>query len=132
MESRDFTEFFQELALEQYHDIEYSALKFFRKHSELMKRYDICDEYGLHNLLKILCRKSGIKNIFFGRTPMIEFGKTNRDKQVVDMLMRLAPIKVQDFCDAYEAEYGVQAKTVSANFLKNIDSRRFDVVLPKG
>ena len=122
IESRDFTEFFQELALEQYCDIEYSTLKFFKEHSELMKRYDIRDEYGLHNLLKSLCRKSGIENVSFGRTPMIEFGKPNRDKQVVDLLIRLAPIKTQDFCDAYEAEYGVQAKTVQANFLKNFNN----------
>lgn len=50
--SYDFVELFEMLNLEQYQDIEFSTLKFFRLYPELMKVYDIRDEYELHNLLK--------------------------------------------------------------------------------
>jgi len=82
IESRDFTEFLRELALEQYNDVEYSSLKFFRDNPELMRRHDIRDEYELHNLLKKLYRKLGNDSINFNRMPMMEFGKADREAQV--------------------------------------------------
>ena len=121
IENRDFTEFIQELALNQYHDVEYSTLKFFREHSSLMARYDVRDEYELHNLLKKIYPKLKIENINFGRMPIVEFGKADRDIQVLDMLIKLSPVTLQDFGVAYETEYGVQSTTVMANFMKNFD-----------
>jgi len=121
IESRDFTELFEELALDQYNDVEYSSLKFFRDYPNLMKQYDIRDEYELHNLLKKLCQKSEFSNITFGRMPMIEFGQANRDTQVLNMLMLFSPITPLDFSAAYEAEYGVLSTTVMGGFLKNFN-----------
>jgi|GEM_PF-462113 len=121
IESRDYTDFYRELAFEQYTDIEYSTLKFFKYHAELMQQYDIRDEYELHNLLKKLYRNKENTNITFNRMPMIEFGKADRDSQVLDLLVQLAPVTLQDFGAAYESEYGVQSVTVMANFVKNFD-----------
>ena len=121
IESRDFTELFQGLALDQYNNVEYSSLKFFRDYSNLMKQYDIRDEYELHNLLKKLCQKLEFSNITFRRMPMIEFGRANRDAQVLNMLMQLAPVTLLDFAAAYEAEYGVLSTTVMGGFLKNFN-----------
>jgi hypothetical protein len=119
IESFDFSDFWQELELEQYHDVELSALKFFTEHPELMHQYDIRDEYELHNLLKKLCKKVSEVNIIFGRMPMIEFGNVDRDEQILDMLLQLSPITAQDFASAYQSEYGVQGNTILANFLKS-------------
>ena len=48
----DFSDFLETLNLSQYKNEEYSSLKFFKMYPDLMKMYDIRDEYELHNLLK--------------------------------------------------------------------------------
>lgn len=121
IESYDFVEFFEILNLNQYNDIEFSALKFFRLYPELMKAYDIRDEYELHNLLKKICTFDDYPDITFKRMPNIEFGTANRDNQVLDLLISLAPITNVDFASEYEKEYGVSANTVLANYMTNFD-----------
>ena len=122
MHGRDFNSLFDNLNLEQYTDVEYSSLKLFRSYPELMEEYDLRDEYELHNLLKKLYAKKGNDSIKFPRMPMIEFGKADRDNQVLDLLIHLAPINVQEFCMAYEDEYGVLARTVAGSFISCIDA----------
>ena len=117
IESYDFAELLQALSLSQYQNVEYSARKFFTDNPELMHRYDIRDEYELHNLLKKIYMGD---NTTFGRMPMIEFGTANRDMQVMDMLINLAPISAQDLAAAYEKEYGIYSATFFANFTKCI------------
>jgi len=124
MVGHDFTTLIDELSLEHYVDIEYSSLKLYRSHPELMDEYDLRDEYELHNLLKKLHAKSDNTYISFTRMPMIKFGNADRDNQVLELLMRLAPISVDDFCAEYEAEYGVLARTVAATFISCIDEYR--------
>jgi len=121
IESYDFVELFETLNLNQYKDIEFSTLKFFRLYPELMKVYDIRDEYELHNLLKKICTIDDYPNITFKRMPNIEFGTANRDNQVLELLIALAPITNADFASEYEKEYGVSANTVLANYMTNFD-----------
>ena len=121
MELYDFTELLITINLNQYNNIEYSTLKFFRLYPELMKTYDIRDEYELHNLLKKICDKDKYPTINFKRMPNIEFGKADRDNQVIDLLLSLAPISNNDFAIEYEHEYGVAANTVLANYMSNFD-----------
>nr|AGS53412.1 hypothetical protein [uncultured bacterium contig00025] len=118
---RDFADLLEGLNLEQYTDVEYSSLKFYRLYPELMKKYDLRDEYELHNLLRKLYSNKETEGISFSRMPIIAFGNIDREKQVIEFLERLAPIGVNDFCDAYEAEYGVLARTVKGSFLSYID-----------
>lgn len=117
----DFTELLTTINLNQYDNIEYSALKFFQLYPELMKTYDIRDEYELHNLLKKICDKDKYPTINFKRMPNIEFGRADRDNQVMDLLLSLAPISNYDFAKEYEREYGVVANTVLANYMSNFD-----------
>ena len=124
MKGRDFTALLEGLQLEQYVDVEYSTLKFLRSYPELMEEYDIRDEYELHNLLKKLYAKMNNTNIKFSRMPIIEFGKADRNNQILDLLILLAPIDVKGFCEAYEAEYGVLARTVAGSFISCIDEYR--------
>ena len=121
MNSYDFDKLFEILNLEQYRDVEYSTQKFFKMYPETMKEYDIRDEYELHNLLKKLCKNRSIKNINFARMPIIEFGHINRDEQVLNLLLTLAPVSNTDFAAAYEEEYGVGSATVLANYMKEFD-----------
>lgn len=120
-ENYDFTELLKVLNLNQYMDVEYSTLKFFRQYSDLMSDYDIRDEYELHNLLKKICSKQDYPYIKFNRMPNIEFGLANRSKQVKELLYMKAPISNHDFAKEYENEYGVGANTVLANYVGDIE-----------
>ena len=113
----DYANLLDTLDLNQYIDIEISALKLFNEHAELMREYDIRDEYELHNLLKKICTEETYPNIRFPRMPTIEFGNFNRDQQVMDLLLSCAPISKEDFAQRYEEEYGIKAGSVMANYL---------------
>lgn len=117
----DYTNLFDGLNLKQYNDVEFSTLKFFRDYPELMREYDIQDEYELHNLLKKICTKEDYPQLHFKRMPNIEFGLANRNSQVMELMLALAPVTNMDFAAAYEREYGVLSKTVLANYLKSFD-----------
>ena len=124
MEGYDFTALIEGLGLNRYENVEYSTLKFFRSNPELMEDYDIRDEYELHNLLRKIYAKMDDPNIVFSRMPIIEFGVVDRDAQVYNLLQTLVPIDVRGFCDAYEEEYGVLARTVSGGFISGIAKYR--------
>ena len=113
----DYTNLLEALDLKQYTDVEISALKLFNEHAELMREYDIRDEYELHNLLKKICTEESYPNVQFPRMPTIEFGNFNRDQQVMDLLLSCAPISKEDFAQRYEEEYGIKASSVMANYL---------------
>lgn len=113
----DYANLLDTLDLNQYVDIEISALKLFVKYSELMREYDIRDEYELHNLLKKICSEQEYPNVRFLRMPTIEFGHPDRDQQVMDLLLSCAPISKEAFAQRYEEEYGIKAASVMANYL---------------
>ena len=117
----DYEELLKELNLNQYKDVEYSSLKFFRQFPEIMLDYDIRDEYELHNLLKKICSKEDYPNVKFNRMPNIEFGIADRGKQAKDLLYMLAPISNHEFAEEYEKEYGVGANTVLANYVSGLE-----------
>lgn len=109
-----------ELNLKSYVEVEYSTLKFFNSYKDLMKEWDIRDEYELHNFLKKKLEQEEI-DIRFCRMPNIQFGNSDRELQVLNMLIQNAPIKNDDLAQMYEDEYGVRADTVKANYFKCID-----------
>lgn len=113
----DYTNLLEALDLKQYTDVEISALKLFNEHAELMREYDVRDEYELHNLLKKICTEEAYPNVQFPRMPTIEFGNFNRDQQVMDLLLSCAPVSKEDFAQRYEEEYGIKAGSVMANYL---------------
>lgn len=121
IDAYDYTDLLNDLNLSSYKNVEYSTRKFFREYPELMSDYDIQDEYELHNLLKKICTSEDYPQINFKRMPNIEFGTADRDTQVMEMLLALAPVKNTDFAAAYEYAYGVLSQTVLANYMKNFD-----------
>lgn len=124
LDAYDYTELYKILNLVQYQDVEISTLKLFNENPDLMKEYDIQDEYELHNLLKKTCSEQ--IDIKFNRMPNVEFGKADRDKQVMNLLVELAPVNNVDLAEAYEKEYGVLSRTVLANYLKSFDKYFFE------
>lgn len=126
IEGRDYDDLLNKLNLNQYVNFECSAKLFFILYPELMLEYDIRDEYELHNLLKKLSKTKNITNIHFGKMPSMIFGTSNRNSQVLNLLIQLAPISNIDFARAYENEYGVSAATVLANYMKEFDEYFYD------
>lgn len=120
----DFAQLFEGLNLTQYKDVEISARRFFLDNPELMRMYDIRDDYELHNLLKKIM--VDVKGITFQRMPTIEFGKVDRVSQMLDLLIELAPVGSDELARAYEDKYGVRIETVKANYLKEFDDYYHD------
>lgn len=63
IDSRDYKELLDTLALDRFSNTEISTLKFFNDFPELMNKYDIRDQYELHNLLKKICNKENYSKI---------------------------------------------------------------------
>ena len=112
IDSRDYTELLEGLNLESYENIELSTLKFIEDYPELMARYDIRDQYELHNLLKKIVPDGSYHDFHCGRMPGIYFGEFDRDEAILDILINNAPISQADLVDLIHAEYGYEKDTV--------------------
>lgn len=116
----DFEELLSTLDLEQFEDTELSTLKLFRDFPDLMKQYDIHDEYELHNLLKKIWSTEN-DSVKFKKMPTIEIGSADPENQVLTLLLQYAPVTADDLANYYEKEYGVKAMTVKGNYLRSLD-----------
>ena len=119
--SIDTTELFDTLNLAQFENVEISTRKFIQEYPDLMEKYDIRDEYELHNLLKKLPSSDENPNIHFGKMPIIQFGVFDREQVVKDMLFALAPISAEDLADRIAVEYGHRADVVRSSWFVCID-----------
>lgn len=121
MEAYDIQALFDELEFKMYEGLEISTLKLFKTHQELMNEYGIWDEYELHNLMKKNEEKLEPYGVSLGRMPLILIGNTDRGRQTIQFLYRVAPIGLYEFGNAYEAEFGIRSETVLANFIQYVD-----------
>ena len=117
IEGGDFTELLETLDLSRYHDIEISTQKLMTDHPDVMRRYDIRDEYELHNLLKKIHAEKENPSLVFGRMPGLVFGKFNRDEAVKEIMFALAPVSQEDLVEMISLEYGFRENTIVANLL---------------
>ncbi|MBQ3489970.1 MAG: hypothetical protein IJA86_05220 [Clostridia bacterium] len=125
---RDYTELLSVLNLGSYMDKEVSSYKFFRDYPELMREYDIRDEYELHNLLKKIWDHS-IFPIDFKRMPSMEIGtNVDREAQVFQLLKQLSPITSEEFAKEYEELYGAKASTLIGTHLPQFNRYFYDGV----
>lgn len=108
----DSEELLETINLSQYENIELSTRKFMIDYPELMERYDIRDEYELHNLLKKLNVDKDIQGMKFGRMPHIMFGEFDRDAFAKKMLFANAPISAEDLANKISEELGVRSDTL--------------------
>ncbi|WP_295752561.1 DNA-directed RNA polymerase subunit alpha C-terminal domain-containing protein [uncultured Oscillibacter sp.] len=117
---QDFAPLLEALELERYEDMEITSLKLFRDYPELMREYDIRDEYELHNLLKKIWPQDD-ERVRFKKMPTIEIGTPDRDRQVLDLLRRYSPIANTDLAQRYEEAYGVKSATALGSYFACID-----------
>lgn len=121
MDKYDIDVLFTELNLMAYDGLDISTLKLFNTYPELMEEYNIMDEYELHNLMKKNEEKLQPYNITLGRMPFLSVGETDRERQTIEFLYRVAPIEFYDFGRAFEEEFGVKTETALANFTSFIN-----------
>lgn len=120
IEGRDFTELLDTLNISSYKNTEISTLKFFECYPELMEKYDIHDQYELHNLLRKILKDGDYNDIHFGKMPMLTFGKFDRNLAVLKMLIDNSPVSTEEICGLLHDEYGYEPATVMGSYLEAI------------
>lgn len=116
--SRDYTELLDSLNLESFENTEISTLKFFEDYPELMRSYDIRDQYELHNLLKKTLSEGSFHDLRFGRQPILQFGEFDRTSALYAMLEDLSPVSSEEFVECIHKEYGYDKTTTLASYLQ--------------
>lgn len=114
----DVNDLVKMLDFRRFSNIEISTLKLFREYPDLMDEYDLRDEYELHNFLKKTEHEWNLDgDITLNRMPYLVFGDADRAKQTEELMYQLVPISLEEFCEAYEMEYGVLRATACANMV---------------
>ena len=114
----DYTELLDKLNIASYENIELSTLKFVEECPEILAKFDIRDEYELHNMLRKILEEGSYHDFHCGRMPTIKFGTFKRDEALLELLMDNAPISLDDFCTLIHNEYGYDRGAIAANYLK--------------
>lgn len=96
-----------------------STVKFMRDYPEIMEKYDIRDQYELHNLLRKIVPEGNYHDFRCGRTPDIKFGTFDRDAAILDILIDNAPICMKDLAQLVSMEYGYDPAVVMGSYLQN-------------
>lgn len=118
IDGRDYTELFEGLNLKDYENVELSTLYFVEHYPEILQKYDIRDQYELHNLLRKTIPSGSFHDLQFGKMPIIKFGEFDRDSAIMEMLFDNAPISAADLCSLIHQEYGYDIPTIQGNCLQ--------------
>ena len=117
VDGRDYEELLETLKLNAYQNVELSTLKFMEAYPEVMKKYDIRDQYELHNLLRKIVSQEDCPSLSFGRMPELKFGEVDRNAAIFRLLVENAPISTADLTELVHREYGYDPTTVAMNYL---------------
>lgn len=118
IESHDYNELFDTLQLDTFTNIEISTLKLMNDYPELMKKYDIRDQYELHNLLKKIVDTNKYHDIVFSRQPNIQFGEFDKTKAIEEIIAAFSPISAEELADYTYTEYGYDKGTALAVYFQ--------------
>ena len=118
IESRDYTELFDALNLNSLQNIEVSTVKFYNEAPELMERYDIRDQYELHNLLRKTVPEGSYHDIHFGKMPQIRFGEFDMKAALWDLLLEHSPISSSELTKIIYDEYGYDPAVSLGTYLQ--------------
>ena len=115
---RDYGELLETISLESFVDIEISTLKFFNDYPDVMAKYDIRDQYELHNLLKKVVDCSKYNDMSIHRQPMIQFGTFDRTQALYDLIVAFSPITSDELAEYVFSEYGYDKATAQATYFQ--------------
>lgn len=119
IDGRDYSDLLDVLNLDLYENIEFSTAKFMRDLPDIMEKYDIRDQYELHNLLRKIVPEGSFHDFHCGRMPIIRFGNFDRDAAIWDILVNNAPISMTDLTNLISEEYGYEPAVIMANYMQN-------------
>ena len=108
IEGRDFTELLDTLDLDAYENVEISTVKFMENYPEIMEKYDIRNQYELHNLLRKIVPEGSYHDFHCGRMPEIKFGEFDRTQAILALMADHAPISPTDLAEIVHREYGYE------------------------
>ena len=114
---RDYSELLETLNLTEFQNTEVSTLKFMNEYPDIMKKYDIRDQYELHNLLKKIVDPSTCQDISFSRQPTIRFGQFDRNQAIREVIETFSPISANELTAYLRAEYGYDKGSSMSNYL---------------
>ncbi len=125
IDARDYTELLDELNLDVYENTEMSTAKLMREYPEIMHKYDIRDQYELHNLLRKVIPEGSFHDFKVGRMPMIKFGEFDRDNALYELMVNSASIdsagnasiSAERLCAIIEEEYGYSKEITMSSYL---------------
>jgi hypothetical protein len=112
VDSWDYTELLETLNFEVLENIELSTLKFMDDYPDIMEKYDIRDQYELHNLLRKIVPEDSFHQFRCGKMPMISFGTFNRADAMKNLMINNAPISFDDFVRLVRQEYGFESGAI--------------------
>lgn len=120
IDGRDYTDLLDVLGLDAYENIELSTLKFVEDYPEILQKYDLHDQYELHNLLRKIIPDGSYNDFHCERTPMIRFGTFDRDAAILEIMVDNAPISQSELCELIHQEYGYDLPTIQGTYLGTI------------
>ena len=118
IDAQDYTELLETLNLEGFRDTEISTLKFMNEYPAVMEKYDIRDQYELHNLLKKIVDPKTCHDISFHRQPMIRFGEFDREKAIYEIIEAFSPVSADDLAEYVHSEYGYTKEIAMAGYFQ--------------
>ena len=117
IDSNDYTELMDSLCLGSYSDTEISTLKFFEDYPEIMRKYDIRDQYELHNILRKTVDAADYPGMDIKSQPMIRFGEFDRNAEIKSIIETFSPIAESELIDYLHSEYGYYETTLKVSYL---------------
>lgn len=121
IDAQDYTELLDTLNLDAYENVAYSTLKFVRDYPEIMQKYDIRDQYELHNLLRKIIDDGAYHDFHCKRMPTIQFGTFDKDSAFFDIMINHAPITQADLVEIIYQEYGFDRGTLVGSYLSALE-----------
>lgn len=92
-----------------------SSEKIFSDNMDLMVEFDIVDGCELHNLFRKNMSMLP-SDVSLDRMPVVNVGKVDRDKQVINLLHVCAPIGCREFRKLFKDLYGINEDTFVSNW----------------
>ena len=112
----------KELKLDSYKNCVISTKLLFDKNRELMKKFDIRDEYELHNLLRKRAKELTCQNMSFSRMPTVVFDKMTKKEQVRNFLKSFDIITLDKLSKLYCEKYGIEEDTFCSGYSQYIQA----------
>ena len=120
VDGKDYQELLDTIGIYSYHNTGLSTLYWINNYPDIMEKYDIRDQYELHNLLKKIIPEGSVNGIHFERMPGITFGSFDRAQMVYELMCTYSPISSDELAEVFYNEYGYDKGSCQANYFKGI------------